>query len=170
MMVDSKNLFLEVQGFTQWWLWVIIYGVLGSLFYSTYQSYEVTGSIFQTDTLSLVLMSILLPVLFYSLKLKTRITSDGIYVRFVPFHWKEKFISFSELSDCYVRQYSPIGEFGGWGIKYGLGGAGKVYNVSGNMGLQLVFKNGSKLLIGSQRSDEIQKVLSELGIFVHTKS
>jgi hypothetical protein len=169
-MADSKNLFSEVQGFTQWWLWTIIYGVLGSLFYATYQSFNATGSIFQTDTLSLVLMSILLPVLFYLLKLKTRITSDGIYVRFVPFHLKEIFIPFSDLSDCYVRQYSPIGEFGGWGIKYGLGGAGKVYNVSGNMGLQLVYKDGSKLLIGSQRSEEIQKVLTELGNFAHSKS
>ena len=69
-----------------------------------------------------------------------------------------------------MRQYSAIGEFGGWGIKYGLGGAGKVYNVSGNKGLQLVYKDGSKLLIGSQRSAEVQQVLSELGNFAHPKS
>lgn len=169
-MADTNILFSEEQGFTQWWLWIIIYGVLGSLFYTTYQSYEASGSLFQTDTLTLLLMSILLPALFYALKLKTRITTEGIYVRFVPFHWKEKFISFSELSDCYVRQYSPIGEFGGWGIKYGLGGAGKVYNVSGNMGLQLVYQDGSKLLIGSNRTEEIQKILADLKIFGHPKA
>jgi len=169
-MADSKTLFSEEQGFSQWWLWTIIYGVLGALFYATYQAYLESGTLFQTDTLTLALMSLLMPALFYSLKLHTRITSEGVYARFVPFHFKEKFIPFSELSDCYVRQYSAIGEFGGWGIKYGLGGAGKVYNVSGNKGLQLVYKDGSKLLIGSQRSAEIQQVLSELGNFAHPKS
>ena len=89
----DMNSILEVISSFPWWLWIIIYGVLGSLFYATYQSYEASGSLFQTDTLTLLLMSILLPALFYTLKLKTRITAEGIYVRFVPFHWKEKFIS-----------------------------------------------------------------------------
>ena len=77
-MADANMLFSEEQGFTQWWLWIIIYGVLGSLFYATYQSYEASGSLFQTDTLTLLLMSILLPALFYTLKLKTRITVEVI--------------------------------------------------------------------------------------------
>lgn len=169
-MADSKILFSEVQGFTQWWFWTIIYGVLGLLCFTTYQSFEATGTIFQTETLTLVLMAILLPGLFYVLKLHTRIESEGIYVRFVPFHLKEKFIPFTDLSACYVRQYSPIGEFGGWGIKYGLGGAGKVYNVSGNQGLQLVYHDGSKLLIGSKRTEEIQKIMLDLGIFDQSKA
>ena len=69
-----------------------------------------------------------------------------------------------------MRQYSPIGEFGGWGIKYGFGGAGKVYNVSGNQGLQLVYHDGSKLLIGSKRPEEIQKIILDLGIFSQAKA
>ena len=87
-MADSKILFSEVQGFSQWWLWTIIYGVLGALFYATYQAYLESGTLFQTDTLTLALMSLLMPALFYSLKLHTRITSEGIYARFVPFHFK----------------------------------------------------------------------------------
>jgi TATA-box binding protein (TBP) (component of TFIID and TFIIIB) len=41
-------------------------------------------------------------------------------------------------------------------------GAGKAYNVSGNKGVQLVFKNGKKLLIGSQKADELAKAIESV--------
>ena len=72
-------------------------------------------------------------------------------------HLKEIFIAWDQLDECYLRTYSPLGEYGGWGIKYGLGGAGKVYNVSGNQGLQLVFKDGARLLIGTKKPQELQR-------------
>jgi hypothetical protein len=37
------------------------------------------------------------------------------------------------------------------------------------MGLQLVYQDGSKLLIGSNRTEEIQKILANLKIFGHPK-
>jgi hypothetical protein len=97
------------------------------------------------------------------MKLVTRIAEDGIYVRFTPFHFKEKFYDWDSLSACYVRTYSPLLEYGGWGIKYGFGGQGLVYNVSGNVGLQLKFKVGEPLLIGTQKGEEIKAKLVEMG-------
>lgn len=94
---------------------------------------------------------------------------NGIYVRFIPFHWKEIFIAWDQLETCSVRKYNSSGEYVGWGIIYGLGGAGKVYNVSGNQGLQLVFTNGSSLLIGTQKPQELQEVINQLGLFQTNK-
>ncbi len=108
-------------------------------------------------------VGMLLPVLFWQMKLVTRIAEDGIYVRFTPFHFKEKFYDWDSLSACYVRTYSPLLEYGGWGIKYGFGGQGLVYNVSGNVGLQLKFKVGEPLLIGTQKGEEIKAKLVEMG-------
>ena len=105
----------------------------------------------------------LLPVLFWQMKLVTRITVEGIFVRFTPFHFKEKFFPWDSLSASYVRTYSPLMEYGGWGIKYGFSGQGLVYNVSGNVGLQLKFKEGEPLLIGTKKGEEIKAVLAELG-------
>jgi TATA-box binding protein (TBP) (component of TFIID and TFIIIB) len=53
-------------------------------------------------------------------------------------------------------------EYGGWGIKYGR--KGKAYNVSGNRGVQLVFKDGKQLLIGSQRAEELAEAISSIAI------
>ena len=144
--------FNETQRFTQWWLWLILIGVWSSMIYSIVTAPP------QTDSAVYVSfgIGILLPLLFWQMKLTTRITAQGIYVRFFPFHFKEKFFAWDTLSASYVRTYSPLLEYGGWGIKYGFNGQGKVYNVAGNQGLQLVFKSGEKLLIGTQKPEEIQ--------------
>ncbi len=108
-------------------------------------------------------VGMLLPVLFWQMKLVTRIAEDGIYVRFTPFHFKEKLYAWDSLSACYVRTYSPLFEYGGWGIKCGFGGQGLVYNVSGEVGLQLKFKKGDPVLIGTQKGEEIKQILAEMG-------
>ena len=108
-------------------------------------------------------IGMLLPVLFWQMKLTTRITAEGIYVRFFPFHFKEKFFAWDTLSASYVRTYSPLMEYGGWGIKYSFKGNGLVYNTAGNVGLQLYFKEGDPVLIGTQKGEEIKQVLAALG-------
>ena len=108
-------------------------------------------------------IGILLPLLFWQMRLITRITEEGIYVRFIPFHFKEKFFPWETITASYVRTYSPLKEYGGWGIKYGFNGQGLVYNVAGNVGLQLQFKEGEAILIGTQKGEEIEQVLVALG-------
>jgi hypothetical protein len=108
-------------------------------------------------------IGILLPLLFWQMKLTTRITQEGIYVRFFPFHFKEKFFAWDTITSSYVRSYSPLMEYGGWGIKYSFKGNGLVYNTAGNVGLQLYFKEGDPILIGTQKGEEIKQVLVALG-------
>jgi hypothetical protein len=152
-------MFTETQRFTQWWLWLIIIGSWIAMMYSIATvSPPTTGTFLISFSVGM-----LLPVLFWQMKLVTRIAEDGIYVRFTPFHFKEKFYDWDSLSACYVRTYSPLLEYGGWGIKYGFGGQGLVYNVSGNVGLQLKFKVGEPLLIGTQKGEEIKAKLVEMG-------
>jgi len=152
-------MFNETQRFTQWWLWLILLSVWGLMVYSFIMAPP------QTDTAAFVSfgIGILLPLLFWQMKLTTRIEAEGIYVRFSPFHFKEKFFEWESISASYVRTYSPLKEYGGWGIKYGFNGQGVVYNVAGNVGLQLNFKEGDPVLIGTQKGEEIKAVLAELG-------
>lgn len=144
--------FKETQRFTQWWLWLVLMGPWGAMIYSLFTDKPESG-------ISYVVSGVImcgLPILFWQMRLMTRITAEGIYVRFIPFHFKEQFYPWDSIESAQVRTYSPLKEYGGWGIKYGFNGQGKVYNVSGNEGLQLVFKSGEKLLIGTQKPAEIQ--------------
>ena len=164
-MKKEQILFDESQRFNQWWIWAIILGVMGVSLYASMETIQMGESLFNWTNFSVIIPVFIIPALFYFLKLKTKVEENGIYVRFIPFHLNEIFISWDQLEECYMRTYSPLGEYGGWGIKYGLGGAGKVYNVRGNQGLQLVFKDGSRLLIGTQKPQELQEIVNKQDLF-----
>ena len=98
--------------------------------------------------------------LFLLAKLETEVHSDRLRVRLFPFHIRYREISAEDLSECYARTYKPIREYGGWGIRCSFRkGAGRAYNMKGNQGVQLVFKDGKRLLIGSQKPDELAQAI-----------
>lgn len=109
-----------------------------------------------------VLCGVALPlgvaVLIWVNRLETQVRSDGLYVRFFPFHLHFKRFGAEDLSECFARKYRPIVEYGGWGIRYGWKG-GRAYNVSGSEGVQLVFNNGKRLLIGSKEANGLEAAI-----------
>lgn len=99
-------------------------------------------------------------VLFSLVRLRTTIDRNGITVQFFPFLLKSKLIKWSELEQIYVKDYNPIADYGGWG--YRNGGEGKAYNTKGTQGLQLIFKDGSRLLIGTQKKKELGSIVNKV--------
>jgi hypothetical protein len=85
-------------------------------------------------------------------ELRVQVRPSGLWVRLFPLTRQHRF-AWSEIRSCEARRYRPILEYGGWGIRWGR--SGKAYNVHGNRGVQLVFQDGKRLLIGSQRADQL---------------
>ena len=106
------------------------------------------------------LLLLLLSLFILSIRLKTRITEEGIFVQFFPFHLRYRQFKWNELSKVYLRKYRPIAEYGGWGWRISISGKGKAYNISGNIGLQLELSNGKKLLIGTQQAEELKTIIN----------
>ena len=94
-------------------------------------------------------------VLLYLLTLKTDIDSDKIAIKFGPF--VNKSWQWSDIDSAEVITYKFVG---GWGIRLWTR-YGTVYNVKGYKGLALQLKNGKKLLIGTQKEEELKN-------FVHS--
>lgn len=166
-MVQQEVLFIEDQRFRQWWLWLIILGTDAVfLFWVCKQlilkvqvgDNPMSDSALLASTLGIILVTLLL---FYT-RLTTQIKKDGIYLKFFPFQWSYKHYSWDMIDKCYVRTYSPLGEYGGWGIRYSMSGQGMAYNVSGNKGLQLELNNGKKILIGTDNPTELEAALTKL--------
>lgn len=151
--------FSETQKFKQWWIWLIFLLPLIAIV----DSYPNNG--FDMDTLwgSGIGISIvaLIALLLFSLKLKTEITDIGIGYKFNLFHTKMNVIKWEDISECFVREYKPLWEYGGWGLRYTIRN-GKAFNTMGNKGLQLVLKDRSKILIGTQRVEELKEVMLQL--------
>ena len=94
--------------------------------------------------------------LFLTVRLTTEVRQDGLHIRFRPFHGRERRID--GIRSWKARDYQPIGEFGGWGIRRNGRGDG-AYNVRGSRGVDLELEGGKRLLIGSQEADRLAEAL-----------
>jgi hypothetical protein len=168
ILTNQRGSFYEVQGFRNTWVLALVLPI--SLFLIVLFGYGMIkqlilghpwGSRPLSDTALaiigplFILFGIGLTCLFYSCQLITEVREDGLYVRFFPLTHHR--IPFEDIAHFEVRTYSPIREFGGWGIRYGKGG--KAYNVSGNRGVQLELSNGKRLLIGSGPAEELARAI-----------
>lgn len=156
---DEKPVFAEEQNFDQIWLWAIMgiqmVVVMIPLLLSG-QSWGTIATAFLAVMLGMVLLG--------ALKLNTWMDADGVHYKMKVFHWKVQTIPWEEIDQIHVRKYSPIKEYGGWGIKYGSGG--KAFNVRGDYGIQIVKKDGKRILIGTQKPEEAGQFLIDQPLLV----
>ena len=146
-----RTLFEENQKFTQWWLWVILL------------SFPIisVGPFDENDiNIYHVLIGLALPIIFYLFELRIKIKEDGLYYQFSPFHLRFHEIKMDEMESFKAMNYSPLKEYGGWGIKYGF--KGKAYNVSGNKGVKVFLKNDTNIMFGSQKHKELENNLKKI--------
>lgn len=81
----------------------------------------------------------------------TKLYPEEIHVRFGR---RTRFrVPLKNVMRAYARTYDPLAEYGGWGIR-GVG-RNRAFNIQGNLGVQLVLRSGQKLLIGSDRPEEL---------------
>ncbi len=175
-----KN-FKETQRFDQWWkifFEIAIFLILVINYIKEYQKLLEDNNKESMMSLWIGGGSVLFVFVFINMiKLKIEINEKGISYQFHPLHLKPRFLFWEELSNCYVRKYAPISEYGGWGIRglsrkkiLGFNGNGKALNVKGNMGVQLEFKNGGKLLIGTQKPDKVKMIINNFSHKINVKT
>ncbi len=99
-------------------------------------------------------------ILLKSISLQTKITDEGICVRFYPFQLKFKLYRWEDIKNVYIRDSNPLMEHKGWGIK-GFGG-NKAYSISGNIGLQITFVNDDRFFVGTQKREELKQALLQI--------
>lgn len=167
-MSDKRVTFYEVQRFRQKWLLAFLYAISLSIIivfgYGMIKQLvfgHPWGSRPMPDTglvivgPLMILLGIGISWLFHAMKLVTEVQEDGISINYFPLTWQK--ILFRDIVTCQALTYNPILDYGGWGIRYGW--KKKAYNVSGNRGVQLELANGKRLMIGSQRPEELAKAI-----------
>lgn len=158
--------FNEVQRFRIKWVWLIVIAINALFIYAIVQQL-VFGKPFGTNPAPdfvLVLLEVFVLgiwLFIISIRLKTNYSGEGISYRFYPLQRTETFIHWHELSDAYIREYNSFYEYGGWGIRYGSPESGRAVNTSesGKKGLQLVFRDGKKLLLGTKDPETLQQLI-----------
>ncbi len=159
--------FQEIQRFQQLWMWLII-GLVAAIFWIE----MVIGVIWMVAPGSIpgepdrgelpsvlviwgifwLLFGVGLPLFIYSIRLIVEVRDDGISLRYSPLY--SRLIPFEDVKTCEVRQFRPLRDYGGMGIKWS-SDKGWAYFVDGNQGVWIELTNGQRLLIGSQRPEEL---------------
>tara|TARA_R110002012_G_scaffold294478_2_gene490646 strand:+ start:1876 stop:2337 length:462 start_codon:yes stop_codon:yes gene_type:complete len=152
--MKSKIIFQETQRFTQWWLWLIIIGLVVVIMFQFNWDEDLLDQLTIDKVMPSVIIGLIL-VLFLSLRLTTTITDDEITVRYIPFI--KKVFKWSELSEAQVIDYGFVG---GWGIRLWTN-YGTVYNVTGSKGLHIKMA-GRQYVIGTQKEKELQSSIAHL--------
>lgn len=161
--MTTKNLYTtsrytESQSFTQPWIYIpfviaiVIFAIVGMV-----QPMPDNKTLFLGLGLPIGMMLVMVMFLRF-IRLDTVVDSQGIHVKFRPFHIKTRTYKWSEIEHVYTREYRPIYEYGGWGIRYTWKN-GKAFNVSGKKGVQLELKNGKRIMIGSTSPEAIEPMI-----------
>ncbi len=146
-----KPLFTEKQQFNQWWLWLLLavsLAVPAILLFK--EASEKSGGFSGL----IIILSVI--ILFVVLRMTTVVTKENIQLTYFPF--VNKTINLADIETMKVINYGFVG---GWGIRFWTQ-YGTVYNVRGNKGLHIKFKNGKQLVIGTQKPQELEKVVEQL--------
>ena len=161
----NEPIYSEKQRFRQWWIWLVVLIGPAILFWVIFQQIVMVSPSDNNSTNALVLiilglpLGIGLPLFMYTTGLDTEVRDSGVFIRFRPFHLKWMVFEFDSIQKSDIHTYSPLKDYGGWGIRYGK--MGKAYNVSGNTGVLLKLKDGKTILIGSKNHELLWSAINK---------
>ncbi len=165
--IDSRGvpLFREVQRFRSWIFYLPIAIVTVVVWWKFYEQ-VIRGRPQGTEPLPnwaawtlAIVFGLGFPAFAFLVRLVTEVVPGELSVRLYPFRTVR--FPVADIRSLEVREYSPLREFGGWGVRVGPGG--KAYNAYGNLGVQLVLADGRRVLVGSQRPQELEAALRAAG-------
>lgn len=180
MQAADETVFRERQRFRPWWMGLMLLP-LAPLLHSAFIDIQFYRSAANDPSAHASGGLIVLPVwiatclvLYFGFFLDILIDNQGVSVKYMPFSGDYELFAWHEIHQIYLRQYRPIGEYGGWGyrkrwprdltqkISWGYH-CNIAYTVQGDQGLQLILSDGSKVLIGTQDAAGMERVLQVLG-------
>ena len=163
----GRILFKETQNFKKFWFWLVLLpstlipvAIAGVQLYKSWQNQ--TKEFWLMLPMLVIFLSIMVALSWLMLKMKliVEIEEDGINYKFPPVITKWKKIPKVEIANYELREYKPISEFGGWGVKGGK--YKKAYSVSGNIGLEIKLKSGGKVLFGTQKKQAVESAMKKI--------
>ncbi|MGD2071814.1 MAG: hypothetical protein PVI57_24325 [Gemmatimonadota bacterium] len=95
-------------------------------------------------------------------RLRVVVTRTSLRLTFGYTSLIEKLVTFDEIEDVDPVRYSPIREFGGWGLRYG-GGRKRAWTVRGDGAVVLTLDDGVRLYVGSDDPERLaERILTAM--------
>ena len=153
----------DTQRTKPWWVWGLVLG-LGALAWATFVAQVGMGREVGPRPapdwgvwLVAGVIGVGLPALVASLRLTFEVDDRELRCRFRPLMRRR--VPLDRIASAEVRDYRPILEYGGWGIRWAPR-RGWVYSLSGDRGVQLVLTDGRRLLLGTDRPEQLSRAIN----------
>ncbi|MEQ8904934.1 hypothetical protein [Ekhidna sp.] len=160
--MKGKIIFKEEQSFVGTWMWYLVIGIalltIAGIAISLTQGVDNEG--ISGLVLAIVVIAGIILFLYFA-KLYVTIDQHSLYYRYPPFVNNEKKVTKDDVDEIHVRKYRPIWEYGGYGYRFRFR-SGRAMSVAGNVGVQLIKKDGKRLLIGTQKPDAMKQAVRRL--------
>lgn len=111
------------------------------------------GGLYQSQSLMPIVIIIMIIILLGFSHLSLQVDEKSVCYRFFPFHLRFRSIAKSEISKIEIRDFDPVSDFGGWGIRYDFGKKRFAYIIKGKRGILVTRKDGRQLIVGTQVSE-----------------
>lgn len=164
--MKNKVSYREIQKPRQVWAWVLVLLIAVFFWYAFIQQiiFGVPLGTKPASNVSLVIFWFIFGVVFPGvmirfLRLVIEARTDGIYIRFMPFHLHYRKFLYRDIEECQPIVYS-VSDFGGWGIRTNLEGE-TAYTMSGKQGVKLKLKHQT-VLIGTQKPNKFLEAIDSL--------
>jgi len=154
-----RPLFIEEQGFQLRWIAVTGGVAAGAFVLFASVMWPVGGNVWSFAAIALIASFLLgVPLLIATAKLYTVIDAGGLHVRYFPF--LNRTFPLDQIVAWEPMPYDPM-EYGGWGVRGLPDKYGWAYSAHGRKGVRIEFTNGHRLMLGTQRSEELSAALAE---------
>jgi len=95
-------------------------------------------------------VALLVAILFSRMELS--FDERGVHYQMFPFHQKPRLLAWQAIEDISLSTYSPMGDFGGWGIRRN--GRKRLYAIAGKDCVLVKTKDGLSYYFGIELPDE----------------
>jgi hypothetical protein len=153
------------EQFFGWWVYaliglIVLLGLLGITRGAPMTDSTLAGQIRRIETPLVVIVGFAMPALlvFGVLKLTIEVTPSECRVWFGWIPTYSQVISLDQIQSVEPIQYRPLTDCGGWGIRTSREGE-RVLNARGELAVRITLNDGSRILLGTQRPDELAAAL-----------
>ena len=159
-------MYQEYQTIRSWWVRIpilisscfCIYICLQQILFKQSLTDNTIADIFVVVIIFIIGIGI--PAFVHMVRLETKIENKKLTIKFWPFHFKPVIFRIIDIKKAEAITYNAIKDYGGWGIRYGV--KGKAYNLNGNKGVLLTFKDNQIILIGSQNHNKLCSTITKI--------
>jgi hypothetical protein len=164
----------ETQYFRQTWLWalLVISGVPAALLGIVGVVADAGAGTNVLLWVAVVLVVVFGPfVILYRANLRIEARDDALMLRLWPFHLRARRIPYAEIDSITAAEVSPMGDFGGLGVRirptfyrWGIRVDGPVgYIVEGERAVRIVRRDASVLVVTSTDPHALVRTVEQVG-------